>query len=426
MAGVVAAATLATPVAAQLSAPDMLGLADRAAATKRIDEAEAIWRALTHDPDVEIRTEARFRLGMMRAEQHRLRDAAILFRAILDEKPDANRVRLELARVLALMGDEDSARRQLRQAQSAGLPADVAITVERFANALRTTKRFGGSFEVALVPDSNINRATRATTLDTVIAPLTLDADARAKSGLGVKTSGEAYARLPVAEGTALLLRGFGSATLYGDAQFNDVSVGASIGPEWRSGGERVRPALGIGRRTYGVDLYARTTSATINWLHPVSRRDQLVTEISASRARYPINRLQDGAIYDGSIGFEHGFTPRAGTSLTLFANRQTARDPGYATAAGGASLLLWRDAGAATLYATATYRRLEADARLALYPRRRIDDYARIGVGASFRKLAIAGLAPIVRVAYERNRSTVGLYAYRRVAVDVGIIRAF
>src|SRR5262249_27138482 len=143
----------------------------------RFADAERIYRALARDPDPDLRAEARFRLGMMLATQHRYRAAAIAFRTLLDEKPGANRVRLELARVLALMGDDDAARRQLRQAQSMGLPPDVAVTVGRFANALRTSRPVGGSIELSLVPDSNINRATKAATVDTVIAPLTLDRD---------------------------------------------------------------------------------------------------------------------------------------------------------------------------------------------------------------------------------------------------------
>lgn len=421
-----AAQPLVQPQTRSMSATAMFSLADRATAASRLADAEAIYRALAHDPDPEIRAEARFRLGMMLAAVRRYRDAAIAFRALLDEKPDANRVRLELARVMALMGDEDGARRQLRQAQAAGLPPDVAVTVGRFANALRSNQRFGGSFELSVMPDSNINRATRAATLDTVIAPLTLDKDARAHSGIGVKLNGEAYLRWPVAPSSALLLRAFGSASLYGQHQFNDISAGFSLGPEIRLGGDRIRPAVGVGRRYYAGDLYARTVTASANWLHPIGRRDQLVADLSGSRVRYPVNRFQDGAIYDAAIGLEHGFSAKSGASINLLAGRQSARDPGYAMAYGGASVLLWRDIGSVTLYATGQYRRLEADERLSLYPRRRIDDYARLGVGASFRSLSVAGLAPVVRIAAERNRSTVGLYDYRRLAVDIGIIRSF
>lgn len=421
-----AAARSAAPPGQALSPADLLMLGERARSGGRTNDAELIYRALISDHDPEIRAEARFRLGMMLADQRRYRDAASLFRALLDEKPTANRVRLELARVLALMGEEELARRQLRQAQAAGLPPDVAIVVGRFSNALRSRRRFGGSAEIALIPDSNINRATRAATLDTVIAPLTLDKDARARSGLGLKIGGEAYGRLPLGQDTALLVRGFGSGLFYGRGRFNDISGSILIGPEFRLGGDRVRPAGGLGWRSYGGHTYARTNSAAFNWLHPIGHRSQIITDLSATRATYAQNRLQDGSSYDASISFEHGFRPRFGGSFTLSANRQTARDPGYATASVAGGLLLWQDLGPATLYASATYRHLESDARLFLYPETRTDNFVRVGAGISWRRLSLLGLAPILRVAYERNQSTVGIYDYRRVAVDLGVVSAF
>lgn len=364
---------------------------------------------------------------MLFASLRRYREAAATFRSLLDEKPDANRVRLELARVLALMGDEEGSRRQFRQAQAAGLPPDVAITVGRFINALRSSRPVGGSLEVALVPDSNINRATKAASIDTVIAPLTLDQDARAHSGLGLRGSAEVYGRFSVADGLSLLARGFGQAILFRDSQFDDISAGISLGPEIRAAGNRWRPALGIGRRYYGGNLYATTRSASLNWLHPTDKRSQIAVDLAASRARYPANWLQNGMVYDASVSFERGFTSRSGASLTLSGNRQTSRDPGYATRSASLSTLLWREIGTVTVYGTASYRHLASDRRLSLYPRPRTDDYVRIGVGASLRKLALGGgLAPIVRVSFERNRSAVELYDYRRTAVEFGLAKAF
>jgi tetratricopeptide (TPR) repeat protein len=421
-----AAACAAEPPPKALSSSDLLRLGEQARSGGSPRDAETIYRALIADPDPDMRAEARFRLGMMLAGAQRYREAATLFRALLDEKPDANRVRLELARVLALMGEEDLARRQLRQAQAAGLPADVAIVVGRFSDALRSQRPFGGSAEIALVPDSNINRATRAATLDTVIAPLVLDKDARGQTGIGLKLGGEAYGRMPIGLGTALLVRGYGSGLFYRQHGYDDLAGSVLVGPEFRRGGDRIRPAAGLGRRWYGGRLYARTRSATVNWLHPIGRRSQIICDLSATRADYARNRLQDGSGYDLSVAFEHGFRPRTGGSITLSASRQTARDPGYATTSAGAVLLLWQDLGRATVYASAAYRHLGSDARLLLYPQARTDDYMRAGGGVAWRRLSLLGLAPVVRVAYERNRSTVGLYDYRRVAVDIGVVSAF
>ncbi len=49
-----------------------------------------------------------------------------------------------------------------------------------------------------------------------------------------------------------------------------------------------------------------------------------------------------------------------------------------------------------------------------------------RGSVGATFRQIEVGGFSPVVRVAYERNSSTVGIYDYRRTTFDLGITRAF
>ena len=418
---------LAQDVRSGLPATELFTMADTAMAEQRFADAEILYRALTRDPDIEIRSEARFRLGLLLEKQKRYRDAAIVFRALLDEKPNAPRVRLELAGALTAIGDNDGARRALRQAQAAGLPPDVAVLVDQFASALRSSKPFGGNLEVALAPDTNINRSTSATTLDTVIAPLLLDRDARAQSGLGVRIGAQGYARLPVAKNISLMGRVSGSAMLYRQGQFNDISTSIVLGPEILAGKcDRLRPAGSIGWRYYGGAFYARTQGASLNWMHIVGKRGQIETDASATRASYALNDLQDGWIYDGSVSVERAFSQKFGGSVSLSFDRQSARDPGYATASGGITILGWRDIGWSTVYANASYRHLESDARLFLYPERRTDDYVRVGAGAVFRKVKLAGLAPVARVAWERNRSTVGIYDYRRLSVEFGVTRAF
>lgn len=409
-----------------LSAADLFQIAEQAKQRQAFADADAIYRALARDPDPEIRAEARFRLGMMLSDQKRYTDAAVIFRALLDEKPKAARVRLELARVLALMGDESGARRQLRQAQAAGLPPQVAVVVDQFANALRSRKTLGGSFEIALAPDTNINRATDAKVLDTVIAPLNLNKDAQAQSGLGLKLSGQGYARVRLGSALSLLPRLSGSGVVYRESQFNDVSGSAQLGLEWLKGKDRWQPAIGHTWRWYGKDAYARTQTASLAWQHPIGRKAQLEIESSVGNANYLKNDLQDGWLYSLGTSFDRALTQRSGIQVSLSGLRQTARDPGYSLASGGGGLLYWRDLGKTTIFGSVNGRRLEADARLFPFTDRRKEWYLASQVGATFRQLTVAGFAPVLRATYERNWSSVGIYDYRRFGFEMGINRAF
>ena len=409
-----------------VSAAQLFDIAEQARIAGRTADAEEIFKALARDPDLQVRSEARFRLGMMLSEAGRNADAALAFRAILDEQPAATRVRLELARVLAAMGDEGRARQQLRQAQASGLPADVAQVVDRFASALRSNRRFGGNFELAMAPDSNINRATDAKELDTIIAPLTLSDDAREQSGIGLHATGQVYARLGLTNRLTLVPRLSGDGTFYRESQFNDLSGSALIGLEWQNGRSRIMPSAGITWRTYGGEAYARTTTADMRWTHRIGRRAQTDVGFSYGRNHYLRNSLQDGDLFSLSAGVERALSARSGIGVQMSGMRQTARDPGYATASGGITLLGWRDMGRTTVFANAMVRRLESDARLFPFTDRRKEWFWRGSAGATFRQIEVAGFSPVVRVAYERNQSTVGIYDYRRTTIDLGITRAF
>lgn len=433
---VVAAIAAATPLTSSadvaqsrvdnLSAVDLFALADRARAAGHSDQALVLYDALARDANADVRAEARFRKGLLLADERRLAEAAATFRALLDEKPGAARVRLELARVLAQLGDESGARRALRQAQASGLPDDVAVLVGQFARALRSAQPFGGSVQVALAPDTNVNRATQARTLDTVIAPLTLSRDARARSGLGVRLAGQGFARVPLSSNLSLLPRAAVLGSLYRDSRFNDVSASALLGLEWRHGGDRWSPSGGVTQRWYGGAPYARTANAALDWLHPLGRRAQLVVHGGAAASDYRLNDLQDGGLFDVSLGYEQATSPRAGFGATLSGYRQTARDPGYATVSGGLSLSAWQELVKTTVFVNTGLSRLEGDERLFLFPNRRREWLVTSSAGATFRQLAVHNFAPLLRLTLERNISTVGLYSYRRIAAEVGLSRAF
>lgn len=421
-----AAVAAAVQPRAGVSAVELFALAEAARAEGRTADAETIYQALTNDPDLEVRTEARFRFAQMLVAGGDHRRAATLLRALLDEKPNAPRARIELAAVLARLGDEGGARRQLRQAQAGELPADVAAAVNQFAGALRARQPYGGSLSFAVVPDSNINRATDAQTLDTIIAPLDLSEDARAQSGIGMRLGAQAYARIPLGARIMLTPRLSTDAELYRQSEFNDISASAVIGLDIAGARDRLRPSIAQSVRYFGGDPYAVTRSAALGWLRAVGTRAQFEATATVARADYRRNDLQDGWLYDFAASYERAFDPRSGGRVSMSASRHAARDRGYSTLSGGGALLYWHDVRRTTLFGSVGLRRLEADARLLLFPERRQEWLASLAVGGTFRQATVHGFAPLVRLTYERNASSVGIYDYRRTAVNFGVTRAF
>jgi tetratricopeptide (TPR) repeat protein len=341
----------------EISAGEVFKMAEAFVAEGRLSDAETLLRGIIHDASLDYRSEGRFRLGGLRAAQGDLAGAIRWYRALLDEKPDAVAVRLELARIYMLTGSEAAARRELRRASAIGLPEDVLRVVDQFALALRSRRQLGGSLELNVAPDSNVNRATSAKTINTVLGPLVPDTNAKATSGIGLAIRAQGFWRSSDGD-SPILVRLSGQGDLYGRNQFNDVALSAAIGPELRRGGVRWRPALLNNRRWFGGDRYSEHRGATVNWLTNLSPTAQLEVEGMMAYGSYR-RAAQSGMVYDLSVNYDRAVGKNLSFRLKAGATRVEARDPGFATVSGTLGGIVARRLGGQTLLIDASLSRL-------------------------------------------------------------------
>ncbi|NJC04373.1 hypothetical protein GGQ97_000166 [Sphingomonas kaistensis] len=419
------ALAIAATQAVELTPVQLFDVAARMEAAGQQAEAETAYRALATNPDIELRTEARFRLASLLAKQGRKRDAALLLRQILDEKPDAQRVRLELTSLLAELGDLSSARRELRAISAGPLPPEVRLLVERSALALRSVKPFGASLQLGLASDSNINRATRSDTLGTVIGDFALNDDARETSGTGLRAEGQVYARLRLGRHNLTISSGT-SASLYREEQFNDVALSLRAGPELALGPRRLSLALTGARRWFGGDFLSDQAGLAADVLQPLGPRTQLRLGATTARLARHRNRLEEGWNHGAALQLDRALAPTRAIGASLSLGRTTARDAGFSYWTRGLNLYGYQEAGSLTLTLSLSASRLTADERLFLYPEKRRETLLRGQLGMVLRKAEVAGFAPQLRLVAERNRSSIGIYDYRRHAIEAGVVRAF
>lgn len=378
------------------------------------------------DPSPDIRLEARFRLAMLESKTGNLTAAATLLREIVDQRPSAGRARLELAGVLDKLGDKDGAWRQIRAVHASGLPPAVARLVDRYSEALRAQRPFGATFELAMAPDSNINRATRSDTLGTVLGDFRIADGGKAKSGTGLSLSAQAFRRVPLGADTSLLLRGTGFANLYRRREFNDLAADVAAGPEFQLGRGRLQIELGATRRWYGQKPYLRSARIAGTLSQPVGRMTLVRLSGSAALVDNQVNNLQDGKSFSGQLAVERAISATTGFTASVGIDRQSLYEPGYSTTGWRAGLNIWHDFGRITLTAGADLERLRADERLMLFPNKRLDRYSRLSLGATFRQLQWRGFAPVARISLERNRSNIAFYDYRRTRTEMGVVHVF
>jgi tetratricopeptide (TPR) repeat protein len=408
------------------SAPQLLQLAAQLERRGDRDKAAAVLKLLESDPHPDVRNEARYRHAAIMESDARYRDAAVLLRKVLDEKPNAAAVRLKLATVLQKMGDEGSALRELRALRTIDLPTTVARFVDRLSDSLRATKPLGFQVEVALAPDSNINRATRSDTLGTVLGDFTLDEESKARSGVGVAIRGMAQARQPITDGVKLVARASGEARLYRDKDHNDISLDLTVGPEFQLGSTRFSAEAGVVQQWYGMEPYQFGIRLAGSATRPVGPTSQIRGDVGFRTVNNRLNVLQDGHGLSARVRYERALSSSMLISASIGLDRFNARDDAYSTKFIGGGVTAYRDIGRVTLSTGVEAGILKADERLLLLPKVREDRLIRFQVSSVFRQLTYGGFSPMIRLVVERNKSTVEFYDYARKRMEVGVVRAF
>ena len=124
-------------------------------------------------------------------EREALLDEAIAsLRAMLVDRPDLVRVRLELARAFFLKGENDLARKHFEHVLAGSPPGAVAANVRRFLSEIRARRRWSLRAGFALAPDTNIGGTSAERIIYINNLPFTRDQAELTTSGIGVSVWG--------------------------------------------------------------------------------------------------------------------------------------------------------------------------------------------------------------------------------------------
>jgi hypothetical protein len=408
-----------------LTAADVLRLAGRLQQNNDLPGARTLLLQVLQDRQPKARAQARFQLAQIAEKAGDLSAAERWYRALLDEMPAEANIRLELGRVLAEQRKTVAAGRELRRAHAAGLPPDVAKSVERIVSLLRHDAPYGGSFEVAVAPDSNINRSTRSDTVTAFGLPFTLDEGSRGRSGIGLAFAGQVVTRLPMGD-HRLTLALSSQGNLYKHRAANDTQATLSAGPQFRFGDTQVSANAIAGRGwqggkhasdSFGIDAKAR---------FPLGTTTAVALGATAIHERNRRSASSTGMSYASNAALEMALSPRLYARASVGVARVVAAASPLSSWSMGGGLTVSRQFGAFTVYGGGEVRHLRGDAPFFLFGRARRDTFHQATVGLIARPLTIGGFAPVVRVTHARNQSPIELYGYARNRVEFGITRDF
>ena len=377
-----------------------------------------------------------FVIGMLAEKRNDLARAELAFERALQASPGNHRASLELARICALSGRHDVARRHYEHVLAQDPPAAVAGNVrEQLSKLDRMDKRFHIStrFDAGAISDDNVNVGPRDD--DIAVSPLTVGSTVFTELSVAPESQ-PIDASGAYAAATIEMLYDFGRSGGWGwttdlnyyenwldkeeeDTRFAKVAFGVKRATK-RS---LFKGNLYTGRIWLGSDPLVDTIG-----LQPA----YLLTFKPGGRSLYWISALQieqrdydTRDVYDGLyIGIEQTarlmLTDHASVYAGLRLADKDADEPVFAySGLSGVTgtTLTWKRL---RLYASARYTRNDYDARETLAPEDRADKIWSLNAKARLRLFRNTGIE--VKQQYTESESTFDLYDYERSVTMVGL----
>ena len=162
-----------------------------------------------------------------------LDEAITALRAILVDRPDLVRVRLELARAFFLKGEDGRSTRHFERVLAGDPPAALAANVNRFLAAMRARRRFSMYAGASLAPDSNIGAVSESEIIYVRGLPFRRDGDTGATSGIGVVVWGGGEYQYPLSDRLRLRAGADGARREYAGSSFDQTFAALHLGPRW-------------------------------------------------------------------------------------------------------------------------------------------------------------------------------------------------
>jgi tetratricopeptide (TPR) repeat protein len=417
---------------ARLTADQLLGEVLALIEAKRFEEAKPMLAALAQDTSHKLET--RFLSGMLAAASGDHVRAAEFYKAILADDPSQTRVRLELGREMLAMGKSASADKQFKIAQQDGdLPDDVARTIRRVRDVIRQQRAWRFDVDFGIAPDSNINNATSADTVTILWSgiplPLTLNQQAKARSGTGQTASISAGVRLPVGEGVSALVDLDAAGNNYGGSDYDDYQTQVAAGAELRLAQGTAVSLEAVGaQRWYGGRAVSRQGGIKAGFQTQLSNVAQIGIQVDARRTDAMFDSSYSGWQLGAYGTYERAIAKALVVSGGVFARRDSLNLAAYSStelgviAGFGGELPLGITFG---VRGSASRARYDAPMYLfSLDPRKDWRFTGRATLGN--RKLRIWGFSPQISASYSRTDSNLLYYTNDRLRFRFTMARYF
>ena len=440
LAALLAFTSLAAVAHSHLSTDPTVVRARALVVNERFDEALAIVRRL--DSDGPARIDILFLTGLAatgaaearedEVERDALIDEAIeALRAILHDRPELARVRLELARAFFLKGEDDFSREQFEQVL-AGRPAPVVVAnIHRYLRQIRERRRWSSYIGGSLAEDSNVGAVSDSEYIYIFGLPFRRSEDSRATSGTGVVIWGGTEYQHPLSERLRLRAGADMVRREYAGTRFDQTSVATHLGPRWLMDADTEMSVLATAEQSWAAEKpQSHTLGGRVELKHRLSGNIRSRGQVSWQKRDFESSEWNDGPL----LGLTGGVTWLPTSSMRVDGAGGYSRERTESAAWRNATR--WVQAGASvalpygfTIGGSVEQRWTRYEGRWGQFtpggvPRR---DRTRIlRTTLLNRSLSLFGFSPQIALVREARSTNAQLYDYQRTRTEFRFQRLF
>ena len=261
---------------------------------------------------------------MAAVEDERYDDAIEAFRAILVDRPELVRVRLELARAFFLKGDDDLAQEHFERVLAGELPPAVVANVRGYLAQIRARRHWSMYVGAALSPDSNIGSASDEEIIYLFNLPFRRNADELITSGIGLSVWTGGEYQHPLGDRIRLRAGADLSRKEHAGRDFDETYGSVHAGPRWLAGRRTEFSVLAsVRRRWLGSQPDHDDRGFRFEARHSPFPRVALNARTSWHDSQYRRRMYLDGPLLNGSLSASWVVTPTVRTDVAVGYGRQ-------------------------------------------------------------------------------------------------------
>lgn len=395
----------------------------------RFEEAYALARSHRNDLEGEILFD--FYYGVAAIHTDRVHEGVFALERVIMRRPGFARARLELARGYFLLEEDRRARDHFDAVMAQEPPAPVQATIDDYMQAMRQrADRYStvvrGHVEVGGGHDSNVNSATSADTVDSVLGPLVLDDEGKERDDSFSRLSGGVRVSRPVTSSATVFAAGAAERRAHTDEDdFDTARVDGRVGTVLR--GDRTQTTLSLRTQRFYLDgdRYQDLTGLTADLRYRLSATLAAHGGAQLMELRYEDQDERDSTLGVLSAGvtrvWEHRMRPV--TSVVAFGGAERAEeDEGEAIVDrdlfGVNGMLRLQLAPEWSLTGRAQYRRSEYAEERVLFGTAREEDYYELELDLAWEPSAAWRVGPSLR--YSDNDANIDIHSYDRTVVEL------